>query len=164
MAQKLTREQAIIEHRKMWNWIADNLGKTKGTVYDLKVIYCEENGFKYLCAHCFCCQYAHFNCDYCPLYWGSENDEFNTYCESDIENAVNWLNSDSLSMKNKFKEAAEIARKIANLPEKVYQNKECGNIHFTYDEMIKEAMELYDIEDPTNPNNWKEYYEVKPLL
>ena len=56
-----------------------------------------------------------------------------------------------------------MARKIANLPEKVYQNKECGNIHFTYDEMIKEAMELYDIGDPTNVNDWREYYEVKPL-
>ena len=163
MAQKLTREQAIIEHRKMWNWIADNLGKTNETVYDLKERYCYENDFE-LVQHCFCCQYTGLNCGYCPFYWGGEKNEFNTFCEAYVKDAINWYKAELASHTGNFEEAAEIARKIANLPEKVYQNKECGNIHFDFGEMIKEAMELYDIGDPTNLNDWKEYYEVKPLL
>lgn len=27
---KLTREEAILWHRKMWNWIADKIEKEKG--------------------------------------------------------------------------------------------------------------------------------------
>lgn len=43
--------------------------------------------------------------------------------------------------------------------QKVYQNRECGNIFFTYREMMQEAAELYDVGDPTNPLEWREYYD-----
>ena len=42
---------------------------------------------------------------------------------------------------------------------RIFQNKECGNI-LTYDEMIKEFREMYDGDDPTNPLDWEEYYEL----
>ena len=40
---KLTKEQAIAEHRKMWNWIADQISKSNGIVniYNLKEEYCD---------------------------------------------------------------------------------------------------------------------------
>ena len=41
--------------------------------------------------------------------------------------------------------------------DKYYQSKENGNL-LTYDEMIKEAAELYDVGDPTNSLSWQDYY------
>lgn len=39
-----------------------------------------------------------------------------------------------------------------------YQNIECGNIHKSFKEMMKEAIEMYDIDD-TNVLGWREYYK-----
>lgn len=45
---------------------------------------------------------------------------------------------------------------------KVYQNIECGNIHFTIKEMLDEARELYDFGDDTNSVTiWDYYQEVE---
>ena len=54
---ELTREQAIAEHRKMWNWIADNLESMKMSVYTLKQMYCNENEWNLL-HNCFLCDYC----------------------------------------------------------------------------------------------------------
>lgn len=48
-----------------------------------------------------------------------------------------------------------------------FMNKECGNI-FPYNaqgkqEMLAEAMELFDVGDPMNACDWREYYEVIEL-
>ena len=40
----------------------------------------------------------------------------------------------------------------------VWMNKEHGNIHFSVKEMLQEARELYDIDDPTNEVSLDEYY------
>lgn len=40
----------------------------------------------------------------------------------------------------------------------VWMNKEHGNIHFFVKEMLQEARELYDIDDPTNEVTLDEYY------
>ena len=40
----------------------------------------------------------------------------------------------------------------------VWMNKEHGNIHFSVKEMLQEARELYDIDDPTNEVPLDEYY------
>jgi len=42
----------------------------------------------------------------------------------------------------------------------VYQNIACGNIHETFADMMEEARELYDLDDPTNIFGWREYYKV----
>ena len=44
---KLTREQAIKEHRKMWNWLAEHPEKDKDD-------YLELNDFEYVENECFC--------------------------------------------------------------------------------------------------------------
>lgn len=41
---------------------------------------------------------------------------------------------------------------------RVYQNIECGNIHFTIKERLDEAREMYDIDDDTNSVTIWEYY------
>ena len=121
----LTKEQAIAKHRKMWNWIADQLENPEAqkSVYDLKEEYCIRNNINIL-SHCFCCQYdsiEFFNdynvkkCSNCPLKWGTENEYEDYYCEQ--EDGL-WITANNLSKLNRFKEAAEVARQIANLPEK----------------------------------------------
>lgn len=39
----------------------------------------------------------------------------------------------------------------------LYMNVEYGNV-LTFDEMLKEAMELYDVDDDTNIVSYNEYY------
>ena len=45
---KLTREQAIKEHRKMWNWLAEHPDMDKDD-------YLELNDFEYVENECFIC-------------------------------------------------------------------------------------------------------------
>lgn len=40
-----------------------------------------------------------------------------------------------------------------------FMNNENGNI-LTWDEMMEEAAELYDLDDPTCPFGWDEYYTL----
>ena len=40
----------------------------------------------------------------------------------------------------------------------MFMNLQNGNI-LTYEEMIKEGIELYDLDDETNASTWLEYYE-----
>lgn len=69
---ELTREEAISEHRKMWNWIADEIEKEKRDqdILDLKEEYCNREGYNDIRSDCFCCGYTKYICDYCPIEWG----------------------------------------------------------------------------------------------
>lgn len=65
---KLTREQAIKEHRKMWNWLAEHPDMDKDD-------YLKLNDFEYVENECFLCHYSHQNdkkcCgEDCILDWG----------------------------------------------------------------------------------------------
>lgn len=65
---KLTREQAIKEHRKMWNWLAEHPEKDKDD-------YLESNDFEYIKNECFLCHYNQQNegkyCgEECIIDWG----------------------------------------------------------------------------------------------
>lgn len=44
--------------------------------------------------------------------------------------------------------------------ELVYQNLECGNIHTTFEEMMAEGREMYDLDDSTNCLDWTDYYRL----
>lgn len=138
---KLTKEQAIQEHRKMWNWIADRL--ENGDAYDiadLKEYYLEGSIYRKedIINNCFCCHYAEGNCDNCPLKWGTEDKVTGYFCEDGIDvynffndrfgcipdkinsnfNSGLWYIAYELSQDGYYKEAAVTAREIANLPEK----------------------------------------------
>ena len=160
---ELTREQAIAEHRKMWNWIADNLESMKMSVYTLKQMYCNENEWNLL-NNCFLCNYCDQICEKCPLYWGEEVESSTTFCEPvDSKVYISWIKADRLSTQGDYKEAAKLSRKIANLPVKIYQNIENGNFHFTYEAMVEEIRELYDSGYDYHSSKWRKWYDVKPL-
>lgn len=176
----LTRKQAIAEHRKMWNWIAEQLemytsdDKCEVNIHYLKVEYCKVNGFtkeeKGRPIHyCFCCEYASslHNCKECPLYWGTENTINGYFCESGMKYSEEISDIGFWSMLYKvnltYKEAAELSRKIANLPLRIYQNIENGNFHFTYKAMVEEIRELYDSGYDYHSSKWRRWYDVKPL-
>ena len=76
---QLTKEQAIIEHRKMWNWIADQYkNRCINYIYDVEQKYideCTNYSSDEIESNSFCCEYCNQNdvsdsCDSCPLVWG----------------------------------------------------------------------------------------------
>ena len=115
---KLTKSEAVREHRKMWNWIADETEKRKEKVekedYFIEVEpYCSIREERE--ELCWCCEYvssiedgwdecwACWAC--CPIVWPNRKHcIYETFGKWDIE--TNW------------KRAAELARQIANLPER----------------------------------------------
>lgn len=108
---ELTREQAIAEHRKMWNWIADEIERVKHSVYIIayKKKYLEINGFVDIKDSCFMCEYVvnkHKTCEQCPINsWIYSIDCLGGLFEKCC-NAKSW------------QEQAALARQIANLTER----------------------------------------------
>ena len=113
---KLTREQAIAEHRKMWNWIADKIEECE-EVFDIDIIkieYLTLNEYKGMLENCFLCEYARkerekrdfgVSCDYCPI------------TRLDGSGCLGGLYHEVRTAEN-WKEQAKLARQIANLPER----------------------------------------------
>lgn len=125
---ELTKEKAIEEHRKMWNWIADELEKPetrnqKETVHDLKVRYRNANDLN-LRNDCWCCEYddqfADDPCMNCPLLWGTEDMADGYYCEYETHPNIDglWWHANQLSSDGEYDGASIVARQVANLPEK----------------------------------------------
>lgn len=109
----LTREEAIENHRKMWNWIADETEKRKKAVFTED--YFIEHNLNSCFLYCYCCHYNKYinrspNCETCPVEWGGETgictDKDSPYFRF------------SLTHYYDYKNAAKYAREIANLPER----------------------------------------------
>lgn len=75
---ELTREQAIAEHRKMWQWITEHYEKNSIyslDLYTLKKEYFRRLGYNhfYICGCSFLCEYTRrfgvARCEKCPLDW-----------------------------------------------------------------------------------------------
>ena len=119
------KKYAIRNHRKMWKWIANKIDKAKPNTYFRGI----DLVFEYLNTYfpdmehiCFCCEYASYiasdqgiKCFYCPILWGTESKYASYYCEYGSGLYSNFMR---LSELGNWKEAAKIARKIANLPSK----------------------------------------------
>lgn len=125
----LTKERAIKEHRKMWNWIADqyenvtedliklhDIGRLKS--YYIKTSHLELADLRIDC-DCFCCEYDvqfYGDCRHCPLEWGGcaripcikTNDG-----SAGLYESIDML-TDAYSCENDF----VLCGKIANLPER----------------------------------------------
>ena len=136
---KLTKEEAIREHRKMWNWIADQYeqGYADSVMY-LKTRYLEqyEHGkWCYITNKCFCCRYdttkrAEIDCRgrrccCCPIQWKSNVnqymccDHFEIGDELGLYSYLCILSDQSMAdHMADHKELAKLAREIANLPER----------------------------------------------
>lgn len=122
---ELTREQAITEHRKMWNWIADEIESYKTTIniYKYKIKYCILNKNEYTSEivkyhySCFLCYYTGNECSICPLIWNSEASEFMCELIKDDDDKGNGLLEKCVRAET-WQEQAALARQIANLPER----------------------------------------------
>lgn len=118
---ELTREQAIAEHRKMYNAMADEIEKKKRriSVFEWKTDYLYKIGFYGLDNDCFLCQYTtekfpKEKCQFvCPLIWGNKTGDS---CMTN-EGKQKGLFTRLLFAKT-WKEQAALARQIANLPER----------------------------------------------
>lgn len=125
---KLTREQAITEHRKMWRWIADETEKRKCIVSKPEYL-CVHDFDEHIAYDCFCCEYAeqenfknfpylHF-CYHCPINWGSRVSTFMCICSVDYTKEgglyAEWANAAKV---DDWRTAAALARQIAELPER----------------------------------------------
>ena len=120
--RELTKEQAIAEHRKMWRWIAEETEKRQEIVYEEDYL---EDYFpdKIISCDCFCCEYDKQkqgkNCRSCPIDWGSKCDWF--MClrkETKDDNEGLFYLWENAADTDAWKKAAELARQIAELPEK----------------------------------------------
>ena len=136
---KLTKQKAIEEHRKMWNWIADQYeeGCTMD-IHALKSEYMGETEIEGRLLHnCFCCEYAiekvnsmiprakniasvPHRCTQCPVIWGTEVYSHTFACEhffSPYEKLKEEsCKPDKLDVDSEL--CARFAREIANLPER----------------------------------------------
>ena len=124
---ELTREQAIKEHRKMWNWLAEHPDGDKGDYWGL-------NSFEYPTGGCFLCHYSHQNdgecCgEDCILDWGDTGgcmgSMFNlglykVYCElTDLLRDTNKNSEWSKDIiKGLYLIISRTAKTIAELPER----------------------------------------------
>lgn len=130
--RKLTKKRAIQEHRKMWNWIADQYERdTKifnecSFIEDLQrryidLYYNNEDVLR----NCFCCEYTDIHdsgCEKCPIDWNSTaNYSMCVQKNNDGQKNLYWelyfILFANLSIEDRLK-CAQIARQIANLPER----------------------------------------------
>lgn len=127
----LSKEEAIIKHRDMWNWIADRIKERKQLVDvgNLKQDYIEQHNESVL-YNCYMCEYCMSmlevdedsmdRCKYCPLDWKSYGDECGLYqCLDNNDEMGLYRKADVTAV---WEEQYELCKKIANLKErKVYQ-------------------------------------------
>ena len=120
---KLTREQTIYLHRKLWNTLADKILEWKRPVEKWEIFDLYEWPEVY--AYCWCCAYDEkFKpaCGHCPMKW--TNGEINNCrCFDSPYKKWEWQMSILRGQKQyvrywKLNELADYARKIANLPER----------------------------------------------
>lgn len=111
----LTREEAILKHRELWNWIANETEK------EHRCVYKDENpevSMAHILCDCWLCEYAaqeidaENRCTKCPIDWG----KYKT-CWTQIDNGLYDIYIGCFH-ENQWQYAAKIAREIANLPEK----------------------------------------------
>ena len=132
---KLTREQAIKEHRKMWHWLAEHPEKCKEDYFE---VYHEK--FDYMINDCFLCEYSRQNSGYycggdCLCDWGEANDcmgssqklgLYELYCR--LKNHLYCIDENSVWSKDIIEGLQLIisrtARAIAELPENIVGGEE----------------------------------------
>lgn len=118
--EKLTKKQAIKEHRKMWLWIAEQTEKKKRVVrkYEYLDLYYPNADIE---GYCFCCEYAYQQrevmCKKCPIDWDSECDKYMCFDKTNFEDDNLYALWTEAGDTGNWKEAAKLARQIAELPE-----------------------------------------------
>lgn len=115
----LTEKGCLHHHKKTWNWIADETERNEQIVR--KDEYLDHIGATDLYCNCYCCTYAKFACNKCPIQWGTDGNHpcFNRFSPYKL-----WKNTED------WKTAAILARTIAQLPERKEENNNGSNINF----------------------------------
>lgn len=113
--QKLTKSEAIANHRKMWRWIATQTRKQKRKVekweyFEHFKIPKEEIPYSL----CYCCEYDVGYCQKCPVNWGRK---FNGCCDKDEYSDGQGLFA-LWRVTADWQKAAHLAEQIAELPER----------------------------------------------
>lgn len=109
-----SKEWYVQKHREMWNWIADHIENEQSIqdIFELKKTFCRYIGEKPKC-YCFSCQYDMDDlftsqCQRCLFDFGGSRNQCS--CEERISIYYKCRDAET------WKEQAELARKIANLP------------------------------------------------
>ena len=112
---RLTKSEAIANHRKMWRWIAEETLKQKCKVE--KSEYFKAHGITYVpLTLCYCCEYI-LDAGVCPdclIEWGGE---YGTCLDRDNRYDHKGLYA-LWKRETNYIKAAELAKKIAELPER----------------------------------------------
>lgn len=112
----MTKQECIENHRKMWNWIADETEKQerivdKGDYFNvMKIPYKSRPLFE-----CYACDFCEADCEKCPIQWEMGK------CYHGDSPFVKWGEAVMIARINPlkfYKEVAQYAREIANLPER----------------------------------------------
>lgn len=132
---ELTKQKAIEEHRKMWNWIADQYERNRNSESRvLKREYIKQyTDIEHISCNCFLCDYAFDvmtieqfgmfknsveRCKYCPVTWVSKEVDEHViklrYCPCENEDSP----YHRIKRVIKLKEKSKLAREIANLSER----------------------------------------------
>lgn len=113
----MTFEEAVVNHRKMWNWIADETERRQDIV-DKRDYFDAHNIPPYSVDNrCYCCAYVcglpeevlHISCgELCPVVWNP--DRSHASCISFGTAFTNWASAAA------WRDRARYAREIADLP------------------------------------------------
>lgn len=127
----MTIKECQEEHKKLWNWIADETERTRKLVHK-KDYFKEMNIQRIPRLNCFACEYDKERndewidyCTHCPILWNKEQLRYayRTYCKNLVTSPYReWLlivrrtDYDIELEKETLKELVSLAREIANLP------------------------------------------------
>lgn len=117
----MTFDETVAEHRKMWNWIADETLRLKRVVN--KSEYFFSIGLRrndWPVCKCFCCEYTSMCCDHCPLEWHGSDKTISQTCFIGGEYS-RWRLACEVG---DWEKASDLARQIANLPEREIEREE----------------------------------------
>lgn len=115
--ENLTKQRTLELHKKKWTWIAEETEKQKRVVRSGE--YFKAMGITEVPhIYSYCCEYSKSRstigrklCQYCPVHWDKMM-PITTNCPCMQSYYGQWAKS------HKWREAAELARKIAELGEK----------------------------------------------
>ena len=119
----MEKDEAVRKHREMWNAIADKIEARKHGI-DIYKEKCRIAG-RGILNNCFCCEFARTeydeydvpNCDICPMIWPSDSEDF--MCkDTGNEHYGGGLYQKCVDSVVDWEKQAQLARQIANLPEK----------------------------------------------
>lgn len=125
----MTKQEAVENHRKLWNWIAEQNRLTdKNTDPVTKPLFFEEhdiNGRDIPVHYCYACQYASNltdpddpgKCDYCPIDWTDNGKLKHERCINNEETGLYDQFSKAVN-RHSMRRCAVIAKRIAELPER----------------------------------------------